>query len=233
MGEVKPREAILSGGGMQERRIFPEQLRKLHIGIVVVTVVLIAVLLSLSWIVRVLFPEEVYFWVMVWVMVLFQYAGLAVETAYIVRSCKSSARPVVPGKTHFEARVLHPATLPLIILLVLMSFMSLTAPVISLLEGNYDHLQLLVSGLVWPGFIIYWALRASRLRISLEENGLVLRDGLLSSTPAKFYPFDDLTYLNVEGRTLVFRGKTRLVWGKYVVRDPGELRAALRKVHPG
>lgn len=214
---------------MQERRIFPEELRKLNISGIVVAIALIAVLLFLSWTVSTLFPEEVY----IWVLVLFQYAGLAVLVAYIVKSWKSSARPMVPGKTHFEARVFDRVTLPLITILVLMSFMSLTAPVSSFLEGNYEHLQLLVSGLIWPAAIVLIVIRAFRLRFSVEENGLVLRDSMIPSMPPKFIPFEELIYLNVEGRTLVYRGRSKSVLGKLIVRYPVKLKAVLREVYRG
>ncbi len=214
---------------MQERRIFPNDIRKHNIRTLILTVVLIAVLLVLPW----LWKELSFGSAFVWVIAAVFFAMIAVLQYYGVRLRKSLAKPVVPEKTHYEARALDPVTPALIVLFVLMSIMSLVGPLLSLLQGDYEHLYLLIVGLVWPAAIVLIVIRAFRLRFSIEENGLVLRDSMIPSMPPKFFPFEELIYLNVEGRTLVYRSRSKSVWGKLIVRDPAKLKAALREVYRG
>lgn len=214
---------------MQERRIFPNDIRKHNIRTLILTVVLIAVLLVLPWLWKGLSFGSAFVWVITAVF----FAMIAVLQYYVVRLRKSLAKPVVPEKTHYEARGLDPITPALIVLFVLMSIMSLAGPLLSLLQGDYEHLYLLVVGLVWPAAIVLIIIRAFRLRFSVEENGLVLRDSMMPSVPPKYFPFEELIYLNVEGRTLVYRSRSKSVWGKLIVRDPVKLKAALREVYRG
>jgi hypothetical protein len=214
---------------LQERRIFPNDIRKHNIRTLILTVVLIAVLLVLPWLWKGLSFGSAFVWVITAVF----FAMIAVLQYYAVRLRKSLAKPVVPEKTHYEARGLDPITPALIVLFVLMSIMSLAGPLLSLLQGDYEHLYLLVVGLVWPAAIVLIIIRAFRLRFSVEENGLVLRDSVIPSMPPKYFPFEELIYLNVEGRTLVYRSRSKSVWGKLIVRDPVKLKAVLREVYRG
>lgn len=214
---------------MQERRIFPNDIRKHNIRTLILTAVLIAIVLVLPWIWKELSLGSAFWWVITMVF----FGMIAFLQYYVVRLRKSLARPVVPEKTHYEARALDPLTPTAIVLFVLMSIMNLTGPLLSLLQGDYEHLYLLIVGLVWPAAIVLIVIRAFRLRFSVEENGLVLRDSMIPSVPAKFFPFEELIYLNVEGRTLVYRGRSKSAWGKLIVRDPAKLKAALREVYRG
>jgi len=214
---------------MQERRIFPNDIRKLNIRTLILTAVLIAVVLVLPWLWKELSLGNAFGWVITTVF----FGMIVVLQYYVIRSRKSLARPVVPEKTHYEARGLDPITPAFVVLFVLMSIMNLVGPLSSLLQGDYEHLYLLIVGLFWPAAIVLIVIRAFRLRFSVEENGLVLRDGMNPSTPPKFFPFEELIYLNVEGRTLVYRSRSKSVWGKLIVRNPAKLKAALREVYRG
>lgn len=145
---------------------------------------------------------------------------------------RSWAKPVRREEVLYEGRAYDPGAVVSIAMLLLLWFLTQPGALLRVLEGDYGHLYLLIAGFIILALALVGSLTVYRSRLFVEEKGLVLRWSILRSVPPRYIPFDDLVQVKVKGRILSFRGKSKGLRGKLVVRKPYKLRGVLQEVLP-
>ncbi len=217
---------------MRERRIFPKEFRDFTIRLTVILAIVIGLFVLLAWM-WTGWSEKSIFGTCIFLGFLACLLGI---NYWSVRHLTSVAEPMTSGKVLYEGRAYDAGTLVVIVVGLLFSFLTLAGPVYSIVRGEFDflieHFYLFLAELIFPAIVIVAIVQMFRLSLEVEEEGIVLRRWtFLPSVPPRFFPFRDLEYLVLEGRTLAYGTKYRSVRGKLVVKNPEGLEASLKKTY--
>jgi hypothetical protein len=221
----------MSIGAMSEGRIYPDDYRRVQSRSAVPVSASIAILVTI-YIAMALWSSG-YSEILQWspyVLLTILLVLVFVTVYWRVRALRSRARAVPPEKTYFEGWAVDGLVLTIVVLALFLGLTTLRGSVTRLLEGGEASLAGLPSGILWIAIAVYSLLVASRSRLRVEKEGLILRGSLLPSVPNRFIPFKALQYIRMEGRILSFRGLKGYPRGWQIVRDAEKLKSVIRKL---
>jgi hypothetical protein len=221
----------MSIGAMSEGRIYPADYRRVQSRSAIPVSASIAILVTI-YIAMALWSSdhpEILQWspyVLMAILLVFVF----VIVYWRVRALRLRARVIPPEKSYFEGWAVDGLVLMVVVLALFFGLTTLRGSITRLLEGGEAGSAVLPSGFLWIAIAVYYLLVASRSRLQVEEDGLVLRGSLLPSVPNRFIPFKDLQYIRMEGRILSFRGLKGYPRGWQIVRDADKLKSVIRKL---
>lgn len=215
---------------MSEARVFPEEHREFRIQSYLVVVAAMAILFTLTYgEYSLLAPSPSSLWM---TPLIFVFVIIGVEY-WQIRTLRSKAMVVTPGKTLYEGRVYRRWHILIVLVSLFIVLTSMGGFLRPLMEGSLVAFAYLPWIIIWTELAIRTAIIMLRSTIRVEEDGFVLSESLLPTIPPRFIPFDGVDLVKLKRNTLILAGKRMHVDETMTVRDPGGLRPFVEKLTRG
>lgn len=165
-----------------------------------------------------------------WLVLLFLITFLIGFAYWRISALRSKAKLVSRAESLYEGFAFSTSLIVFLAVSIFMVVLSLV-DFMTLLQIGEDTALVLVSlAFLWFFGAAYVCILILSSKIELEENGIVLRQSLLRSTPPRFIMFDDLDFIRLDGHRLVLGIKKPHFDETIIVRNPDRLGPLVEKL---